>query len=65
MANHNMFGDLDLYKEEEFFNENRTGVLILPDRGYDLKIYAYLLEVASEDMIFEIAQRNEDIFPGV
>ena len=61
MANHNMFGDLDLYKEEEFFNENRTGVLILPDRGYDLKIYAYLLEVASEDMIFEVAQRNEDI----
>lgn len=61
MANHNMFGDLDLYKEEEFFNENRTGVLILPDRGYDLKIYAYLLEVASEDMIFEVAERNEDI----
>lgn len=61
MANHNMFGDLDLYKEEEFFNENKTGTLILPDRGYDLKIYAYLLVVASEDMIFETAQRNEDI----
>ncbi|MDV4149832.1 class B sortase [Clostridium sp. AL.422] len=61
MANHKMFGDLDLYKEKEFFNKNKTGTLILPDRGYDLKVYAYLLVGASEDMIFETAQRNEDI----
>ncbi|WP_366032769.1 class B sortase [Clostridium sp.] len=61
MAQHNMFGDLDLYKEEKFFKENKTGTLILPDRGYDLKIYAYLLESASEDMIYERVQRNADI----
>lgn len=48
-----MFGDLDLYKDEEFFNENTTGTLILPDRTYHLEIFACLLVPASEDAIFE------------
>lgn len=53
MANGNMFGDLDLFKEERFFADNRTGMLILPDRAYNLEIYACLLVKASEDNIFE------------
>lgn len=53
MANHLMFGDLDLYKDEEFFNENSTGVLILPDRSYDLKIIACLLVPANDRYIFD------------
>ena len=43
MANSGMFGDLDLFKDERFFNDNRTGMLILPDRVYNLEIYACLL----------------------
>ena len=53
MANSGMFGDLDLFKDERFFHDNRTGMLILPDRAYNLEIYACLLVKASEDNIFE------------
>lgn len=61
MANSNMFGDLDKFKEEAFFEKNKTGTLILPDRIYDLEIYACLLVSASEDMIFEPQKHNGDI----
>ena len=53
MADHLMFGDLDLYKDEEFFNENKTGVLILPDRIYDLKIIGCLIVPANDKYIFD------------
>lgn len=52
MVEGKMFGDLVLYKDEEFFKENSTGTLILPDRSYDLKIYAALIVQASDEMIF-------------
>ena len=52
MENSKMFGDLDLYKEEEFFRENQTGTLILPDRTYKLEIFATLLVPSSQESIF-------------
>ncbi len=61
MDNSNMFGDLDLYKKEDFFKENKTGTLILPDRSYDLKVYACLLVAASEGNIFDTAQVQGNI----
>lgn len=56
-----MFGDLDKFKDEAFFEENRTGLLILPDRVYDLEIFACILVNASEDMIFEPHEHQADI----
>lgn len=56
-----MFGDLDKFKDETFFNENRTGLLILPDRSYDLEIFACVLTDASEDAIFEPQDYTADI----
>lgn len=53
MENSGMFGDLDLYKDETFFAENTTGTLILPDREYDLEIFACLVTNASDKNIFE------------
>ncbi len=53
MADSRMFGDLDLFKEEKFFNENRTGTLILPDRAFKLEIFSCLIVGASEDAIFD------------
>ena len=53
MADGKMFGDLDLYKEEAFFSENRTGQLILPDRVYRLEVIACLVVGASERKIFD------------
>lgn len=53
MADHKMFGDLDLYKDAEFFEENTTGTLILPDRSYKLDVISCLIVGADEDNIFE------------
>ena len=61
MENSKMFGDLDKYKDEEFFNENETGVLILPDRSYNLDIFACLLVKSSESNIFQPDRWQYDI----
>ena len=61
MDNHNMFGDLDLYKDQDFFDANTTGVLILPDRTYNLEIFACLLVDSGEDDIFNVEQWEADI----
>ena len=53
MAEGNMFGDLDLYKDEKFFRKNRTGLLILPDRTYQLEVFSCMLVSASDKYIFE------------
>lgn len=53
MANGNMFGDLDLYKDATFFRENRTGTLILPEKTYDLEIICCMLLGSSDEYIFE------------
>ncbi len=53
MENSQMFGDLELFEEQEFFDENQSGMLILPDRSYELEIFACLVVSASEDMIFD------------
>lgn len=56
-----MFGDLDKYKDETFFRENKTGSLILPDRIYDLEIFACMLVGASDEVIFEPQEYKNDI----
>lgn len=61
MENSKMFGDLDLYKDETFFNENTTGTLILPDRAYNLEIFACLVVEAGDDNIFDPTLWQTDI----
>lgn len=56
-----MFGDLDLFKEKKFFDENRTGTLMLPDRVCKLEIFACLVVSASEERIFQPAEWVQDI----
>ncbi len=56
MENSKMFGDLDLYKDASFFARNTTGTLVLPDRSYQLEVFACLLVPASEQAIFEPTQ---------
>ena len=63
MSNSKMFGDLKKYKEQDFFNENTTGILILPDKVYSLKIFAVLLTSASDEMIFETEKWQADASP--
>lgn len=61
MDQSDMFGDLDKFKDEKFFKDNTTGLLILPDRSYDLEIFACILTDASEDAIFEPQEYKADI----
>ncbi|MDO5408651.1 MAG: class B sortase [Eubacteriales bacterium] len=61
MEGSDMFGDLDKFKDGAFFDENRTGQLILPDRVYDLEIFACMLVEASEDAIFDPHLYEADI----
>ena len=56
-----MFGDLDQYKEERFFDENRTGSLILPGGIHALRTFACLLLGASDDVIFQPERWRDDI----
>ena len=58
MVQGRMFGDLPFYKEEEFFRENRTGELILPDRSHSLSIYAVILTNSTDEMIFNPDRYN-------
>ena len=64
MVQGRMFGDLPLYKEEDFFRKNRTGELILPDRSHSLKIYAVILTNSNDDMIFN-PDRYKDGLSGL
>lgn len=61
MADSRMFGDLDLYKDEAFFRANRTGMLILPDRVYDLEVISCMLIGAYDDIIFDPDEAQDDI----
>ncbi|MGN0704939.1 MAG: class B sortase [Lentihominibacter sp.] len=56
-----MFGDLDLYKEKEFFDTNKTGKLIVPGGTYDLEIFACMTVASSDQMIFDPTSWQADI----
>lgn len=61
MEKSQMFGDLDLYGDKIFFDTNKTGTLLLPDKAYELEIFAYLLVNASDDYIFEVEKWQSNI----
>lgn len=60
----NMFGDLDRYKQADFFWENAAGTLILPEQVYDLTVFACLVTGASDEKIFDPLRTGADI-PGL
>lgn len=53
MADGNMFGDLDKFKQEAFFSESSGGQLILPGQSFRLEVAAVLVVSASEKQIFD------------
>lgn len=53
MADGSMFGSLDSYKDAQFFNDNATGTLLVPDGSYDLQVFACLTVTANDDHIFD------------
>ncbi len=55
MTGHRMFGDLELYREEDFFEKNRSGILVLPEGSFRLSLVACLQAGASEKLLFDPA----------
>ena len=60
MENSRMFGDLDLYKDRDFFEKNSAGRLVLADRSYRLEIFACMTVPASEKAVFSPLQWKDD-----
>ena len=56
-----MFGDLELYREERFFENNQTGSLMTLEEVYDLEIYATLVVGATDEEIFNPTMWNENL----
>lgn len=53
-----MFGDLDLYKDEDFFREHRSGLLMTPGAQYALETLAVLVLDAGDEVYFEPQKWN-------
>lgn len=61
MDNGGMFGDLDKYKDADFFDGHITGTLLLPDRSYALEVFACCVTSASDENIFNPDRWQEGI----
>lgn len=52
MANGSMFGDITKFLDKGFFEKNKTGVLIMTDKVYNLEIFALIETNAYDPDIF-------------
>ena len=48
MSKHRMFGDVNLYKDQEFFEKNQQGELYLPDQKHTLQTVSCIVCSASD-----------------
>ena len=53
MANYQMYGALDLFWEEDYFNEHKTGILTTSLGTYELDIFAVIITDANEKLLFD------------
>lgn len=56
-----MFGALDSYLDEEFFNSHRDGTLIVDDYIYQIRLFAVVECVATEPAVFAPTETNKTI----
>lgn len=52
MSQHRMFSDLNLYKDEEFFNENHLGLLMTPQGAHILQSLSCIVTSAGNSGLF-------------
>ena len=52
MVAHKMFGDLDLFLDQSFFDANKTAKLYLPKETLELEVDAVLTDNAYDQVIF-------------
>ena len=60
MKNKSMFGDLSLFAEQGFFEENTSGTIFLADQTLTLDIFAYMVIRDDDGIIYGLtAERDE------
>lgn len=62
MENGAMFGDIDHYVDEDYFNSHNKGILITRDGIFDFEIFAVVKTHAYEGMIYSVSEQNEERF---
>ena len=53
MKNRSMFGDLQKFNDQSFFNDNRTGTLFLADKTYTIEFFAFIVLKPSDAVIYD------------
>lgn len=61
MDRHEMFGDLDLYLDQDFFEKNDSGTLMVPGTTYALTVAACMVVNASDEWVFEPLHVDPDV----
>lgn len=61
MDNGGMFGDVMEFIDEGYFNRHRTGKLFLPERTYDLELYALIECDAYDKYIYNVENAIDDM----
>lgn len=61
MDNGGMYGDVMEMLNEKYFEKHRTGQLILPDRAYEIELYAIVECDAYNQMIYDVQRINADM----
>ena len=59
MDNGAMFGDIEKYRDKDFFYSHQKGILQTLDGNYELTITACVLTNSYEDVIYTVGSRNE------
>lgn len=60
MDNGAMFGDIEKYRDQNFYNAHRKGLLQTLDGNYELTITACVLTNSYEDIIYSVAPKDSD-----
>lgn len=58
MDNSALFGGLDKYRDQTYFDEHREGMLVTEDNVYDLQIFAVIHTDAYDNMIYTVGNRD-------
>lgn len=59
MAEHAMFGDLDLYAKKSFFDHHQSGTIYFDGNTHQVNIFAFLVVNAYDSNIYHVCQNGE------
>ena len=69
MSEHRMFSDVNLFKEEQFFNENKTGTLFLPTSTHEFESLSIVVTSAADSWMMNPTlwnnMSNEDMLAHI